>query len=107
MSQHLMTDEIGVRFGIGAGVLFFLTGAVVAGRLPGAYGVALLLAATWMLSAWLDGPHAIGLGVAGWAFATGFSVNTLGVLTVAPVDLLRLSVFALVAATSSQLGGPA
>jgi hypothetical protein len=107
MSQHLLTDQIGVRFGIGAGVLFSLTGVVVAGQLEGAYGVALLLGATGMLSAWLDGPHAIGLGVAGWAFATGFSVNTLGVLTLAPIDLLRLVVFVLAAKATSRFGDPA
>jgi hypothetical protein len=106
MGQHLMTDEVGVRFGIGAGVLFFLTGVVVAGQLQGAYGVALLLVATLMLSTWLDGPHALGLGISGWAFATGFAVNTLGVLTIAPIDLLRLFVFVLAAVSTSRLGGP-
>ena len=107
MAQHVMTDEIGVRFGIGAGVLFFLTGVVVAGQLRGAYGVALLLVATLMLSTWLDRPHALGLGISGWAFATGFAVNALGVLTLAPIDLLRLFVFVLAAMATSRLGGPA
>jgi hypothetical protein len=107
MGQHAMTDEIGVRFGVGGAVLFFLSGVVVAGRLPDAYGVALLLTATGMLSVWLDGPHAIGLGVAGWAFATGFAVNTLGVLTLTPLDLLRLFGFVLAAMATSRLGAPA
>ena len=107
MGQHVVTDEVGVRFGIGAGVLFFLTGVVVAGQLQGAYGVALLLLATLMMSAWLDRPHALGLGVSGWAFATGFAVNALGVLTLAPMDLLRLGVFVLAAMVTSRHGGPA
>jgi hypothetical protein len=106
MAQHLMTDEVGVRFGIGGGALFVLTGVVVAGRLPGEYGVGLLLVATAVLAAPLDGPHALVLGVAGWAFATGFAVNTLGVLTVAPPDLLRLAVFVVVATLTRRLGGP-
>jgi hypothetical protein len=38
MAEQLMTDEVGVRFGIGAGVLFVLTDVVVVGRLPGKYG---------------------------------------------------------------------
>ena len=107
MGQRVMTDEVGVRFGIGAGALFFLTGVVVAGQLRGAYGVALLLVATLMLSAWLDGPHALGLGISGWAFATGFAINAFGVLTLAPIDLLRLVVFVLAATATSRLGGPA
>lgn len=102
-----MTDEVGVRFGVGAGVLFSVTGVVVAGQLEGAYGVALLLVATLMMSAWLDGPHALGLGISGWAFATGFASNAFGVLTLAPVDLLRLVVFVLAAMVTSRLGGPA
>lgn len=106
MAQRVMTDQVAVRFGIGGGVLFFLSGVVVAGRLSDAYGVALLLAATVMLSVWLDGPHAVGLGVAGWAFATGFAINTLGALTLAPVDLLRLFVFVVAATAISRLGGP-
>ena len=45
-----------------------------------------------------------GLGVAGWAFATGFAVNTLGVLTLAPLDLLRLAVFVAGGGCRSRLG---
>lgn len=100
MAQPLMIDEVGVRFGIAAGALFVLTGVVVAGPLSGGYGVALLLVATWVLAATLDRLHALLLGLAGWAFATGFAVNTLGVLTVSPFDLLRLVVFVAAAATA-------
>ena len=106
MSQYLVSDEVEVRFGIGGGVLFVLSGVVVAARLPSEYGVGLLLVGTVLLSAWLDRPHALGLGVAGWAFATGFAVNTLGVLTLAPFDLLRMAVFVLAAVAISRLGEP-
>jgi hypothetical protein len=99
-----MSDEVGVRFGIGGGVLFVLTDVVVVGRLPGQYGVALLLVATAVLAVVLDGPHALLLGLAGWAFATGFAVNTLGVLTFAPSDLLRLAVFVVAATAIGRLG---
>ena len=45
-----MTEQVGVRFGIAAGALFVLTDVVVVGRLPGEYGVALLLVATTVLA---------------------------------------------------------
>jgi hypothetical protein len=104
MAEQSMTDEAGVRFGIGAGVLFVLTDVVVVARLPGEYGVALLLVATTVLAAVLDGPCALLLGLAGWAFATGFAVNTLGVLTFGASDLLRLAVFLIAAAVTARLG---
>jgi hypothetical protein len=107
MGQAVMTDQVGVRFGLGNGVLFLLTGVTVAGRVPGPYGVGLLLVATAVLAVVLDLPHALGLGVAGWAFATGFAVHTLGVLTFTPPDLLRLVVFVLTAASASRLPDPA
>jgi hypothetical protein len=106
MGQYLVSDEVGVRFGIGGGVLLGLSGVVVAARLPSEYGVGLLLVATLLLSAWLDRPHALGLGLAGWAFATGFAVNTLGVLTLAPLDLLRMAGFVVAALLISRLGEP-
>ena len=100
-----MVDQVGVRFGIGGGVLFVLADVVAVGRLPGDYGVALLLVATAVLAAALDGPHALLLGLAGWAFATGFAVNTLGVLTLAPWDLLRLAAFVVAAVGIGRAGG--
>ena len=106
MGQHRASDQVGVRFGLGSGVLFVLSGVIVAGRLPAAYGVGLLLLATLLLCARLDVPHALGLGVAAWAFATGFAVNTLGVLTTAPPDLLRLGVFVLAAGLGNRLAEP-
>ncbi|CAI9404699.1 hypothetical protein [Nocardioides sp. T2.26MG-1] len=104
MAQRAMIDQVGVRFGIGAGLLFLVTGAVVVGGLPSAHGVALLLLATGVLAAPLDGPHALLLGLAGWAFATGFAVNTLGLLTLARPDLLRLAVFVTAASVTRRLG---
>jgi hypothetical protein len=107
MAEHLLTDEVEVRFGVGSGVLFLLTDVVVVGRLPDWYGVALLLVATAVLAATLDTPRAFLLGLSGWAFATGFAVNTLGALTVAPSDLLRLAVFILVATVAAGWAGGA
>lgn len=104
MTHHVMTDQPGVRFGVGNGVLFLLTGAIVTGGVPGAYGVALLLVTTSALALALDPAHAAALGVAGWAFATGFAVHTLGELTFAPPDLLRLGTFVLAAALACRLG---
>jgi two-component system sensor histidine kinase KdpD len=103
MAAQVMTEEVGVRFGLGNGVLFLLTGVMIASRLTGAYGVALLLVATAALAVTLDRRHALGLGLAGWAFATGFAVHTLGVLTFAPHDLLRLAVFLLFATAISPV----
>jgi hypothetical protein len=105
MSRYLVSDEVGVRFGLGGGVLFLLSAVVVAAGLPSGYGVGLLLVATLLLSASLDRPHALGLGLVGWAFATGFAVNSLGVLTLAPSDLLRLSGFVVAAALVGRPGG--
>jgi hypothetical protein len=105
MAQPVITDQVGVRLGIGSGVLFGLTGVVVAGGLRGATGVALLLLATAGLATVLDGPHALLLGLAGWAFATGFAVNALGVLTCAPQDLLRLGLFVIAATATGRIRG--
>lgn len=99
-----MTDEVGVRFGIGGGVLFVLTEVVVVGRLSNMYGVALLLVATAVLAVVLDRRHALLLGLGGWALATGFAVNSLGVLTFAPSDLLRLATFVVAATATGWLG---
>jgi hypothetical protein len=107
VAAQVMTDEVGVRFGIGNGVLFVLTAVVVAGRLTGAYGVILLLGATAALAVALDRRHALGLGLAGWAFATGFAIHTLGVLTFAPHDLLLLALFMLSATATSRVRVPA
>jgi len=105
MAEPVMTDQVGVRFGIAAGLLCALTGLLAAGGLPGAYGVALLLVATTLLAAALDAPHALLLGLSGWAFATGFAVNSLGVLTLGPLDLLRLAVFLTAAAAARGRDG--
>ena len=97
-----MTDEVGVRFGIACGALFALTAGVVAAPVASGYGVAALLVVTGLLATTLDLPHALGLGLAGWAFATGFAVHALGVLTFAPADLARLGAFLLLAVLTSR-----
>lgn len=88
-----MTDEVGVRLGIATGLQVCLTCFADALHVPGPVGVAVLLVATLLLASTLDGPHALVLGAAGWAFATGFLVHTLGLLTTGPGDLLRLATF--------------
>jgi hypothetical protein len=105
MSHRVITDQVGVRFGLGNGVLFALTAVVVAVGLRGAPGVAVLFLATVVLATALDAPHAVLLGLAGWAFATGFAVNTLGVLTTAPPDQVRLAAFVVAAVGTGRLGG--
>ncbi|GAA1164542.1 hypothetical protein [Nocardioides aquiterrae] len=102
MAQHVMTDQVGVRFGIACGALFLLTAGVVSAPLSGGYGVAALLLVTGLLATTLDRSHALGLGLAGWAFATGFAVHALGVLTFAPSDLARLGAFVLLAVLTSR-----
>jgi hypothetical protein len=106
MIEDVMSEQAGVRFGISGGALFLLTDVLVVGRLPGEYGVALLLVASTVFAAALNRPCALLLGLAGWAFATGFEVNALGVLTLAPPDLLRLGVFVVAATATGWLGGP-
>ena len=106
MAQHVVTDQPGVRFGLGVGALFTLTDVVAASGFRDQYAVALLLLATTALAAALDVPHALLLGLAGWGFATGFVVNALAVLTVAGPDLLRLGVFVAAAVAAGRTGGP-
>jgi len=93
MAQQQVTDEVAVRCAIGTGLLFVVTGVEVASGVRGEHGVVLLLTLAVVLSAALDRPHALLLGVAGWAFATGFAINTLGDLTLGGTDLVRLAVF--------------
>lgn len=97
-----MTDEVGVRLGIATGLQVLLTCLAAPLRLPAPLGVTLLLLATLLLASTLDGVHALVLGAAGWAIATGFLINTLGLLTTGPWDLLRLATFVLGAAAGSR-----
>jgi hypothetical protein len=102
MAQHVMTDQVGVRFGITCGALFVLTAGVVAAPVADGYGVAVLLVVTAVLATTLDLPHAVGLGAAGWAFATGFAVHQFGVLTFTLPDLARLAAFLVGAVLTSR-----
>lgn len=97
MAERALTDEVEVRCGIGAGALLVLTAVLVTVRPPTVDGVALFLAATVLLAHLLDALRALLLGLTGWAFATGFVVNTAGELTLTPSDILRLAVFLLAA----------
>lgn len=93
VAQPVMTDQVGVRLGLATGLQICLTCTAAALRLPGSMAVAVLLVATLLLASTLDGLHALVLGAAGWAFATGFMINTLGLLTTGPWDLVRLVTF--------------
>ncbi|MGY2704338.1 hypothetical protein [Nocardioides sp. HB32] len=104
MAQRVMTDEVGVRFGMSGGVLFALAALIVASGLRGTLGVVVLFLATTVLATAMDTRHSLLLGLAGWAFATGFAVNTSGVLTLAQLDLLRLVVFVVAALVTSRRG---
>lgn len=99
-----MVDEVAFRFGLGGGLLFVVTGALVAGDAPSGFGVATLLAVSTMAAFALDLRCALALGAVGWAFATGFAVNSLGTLTVTGADLLRLAAFLVCAVLAAWLG---
>ena len=99
-----MTDEVGVRCGLGGGALLVLTAVVVTTGPTGFDGVALYLVATTLLAQLVDPAHALLLGLTGWAFATGFVINSAGDLTFAPGDTLRLGVFLAAAAGVAARG---
>ena len=81
----------GVRVGIGGAALFVATAAGVVVGLPVVGFTVVLAAVTAACAAAVRLPGALLLGVAGWAFCTGFGVNELGELTFAQTDLVRLS----------------
>jgi hypothetical protein len=99
-----MVDEVGFRFGLGGGLVFVATGALVAGGAPPDLGVAALLVVSTVAALALDLRYAVALGAVGWAFATGFAVNSLGTLTVSGADLLRLAAFLACAGLAAWLG---
>lgn len=87
-------DQPGARCGIAGGTLF--AGAAVCTAVP-LHGWSGVLALLLLTAAWcrlLPRRHAVGLAVAGWAFATGFAVNDTGQLTFAAADLARLALYA-------------
>lgn len=86
-------DQPGARLGIAGGTLFVGAAACVAVPLPGWSGVVALLVLTTAWCRFLPLAHSLVLAVAGWAFATGFVVNTAGQLTFAPADLARLGLY--------------
>jgi hypothetical protein len=104
MAQHLMVDEVGFRFGLGGGLLFVTTGAIVAGGALPAVGVGVLLAVTTVTAFAFDLWWALALGVVGWAFATGFAVNNLGALTLSSGGLLLLAAFLAAATLAAWIG---
>lgn len=83
----------GVRVGISGAVLFLTTAAGMVVGLPVAGFTVVLAAVIGACATAVRRPGALLLGVAGWAFCTGFGVNDLGELTFAPADLVRLSAY--------------
>lgn len=83
-----------MRWGIAGGTLFAGAAACTAVPLRGWAGVVALLVLTLLWCRALPVRYAGALGLAGWAFATGFAINTAGQLTFAAADLGRLAVYA-------------
>lgn len=86
-------DQPGVRWGIAGGTLFAAAAACAAVPLAGWAGVLTLLVVTLLWCRCLPVGYAGALGLAGWAFATGFAVNTAGQLTFSVADLGRLALY--------------
>ncbi len=93
VSESDLLQLDGVRVGVGGAALFLATaaGAVVGLSVVGFTVV--LVAVTGAFAAAVRRPGGLLLGVAGWAFCTGFGVNELGELTFAQADLLRLAAY--------------
>ncbi|RHW25911.1 hypothetical protein D0Z08_16345 [Nocardioides immobilis] len=83
----------GVRVGAGGAALFLTTAAGVVVGLPVVGFTVVLVAVTGACATAVHRPGGLLLGVAGWAFCTGFGVNELGELTFTQADLLRLSAY--------------
>ena len=79
-----------------------VTAALVAVGMPTLAFTATLGVVTAVFASAVGRRGAVLLGVTGWALCTGFGVNDLGQLTLAPADLLRLSAYV---ACALVLGG--
>lgn len=85
-----LREEPGIRFGIANGLLpvvLLVPWAVGSGVVP---TEVVLVMVAGVACARLPRTVAALTGVAGWAWATGFTENEYGVLTFAPSDLIRL-----------------
>ncbi|MBU2695404.1 hypothetical protein [Pimelobacter sp. 30-1] len=91
-----------VRLGLGGACQAVGAAVCVAVPLAGWYGVAALLALTTAWCVVLPRRLALVLALAGWAWATGFAVNTLGELTFAPADLARLAAYLAIGAWAAR-----
>ena len=101
-----MTDQPGVRFGIANAVVvvaLLVAGGAGLGN-PEIEGVALL--ATGIASAGLPTLMTTGVGLAGWAWFTGFVENQYGQLSFSADDVRRLLLFAAVTVVLSWLAAP-
>lgn len=101
--QAGLLGEPQVRFALATGVQFVVIAVIVATRFVGVPGVGLELLTTVVLAIPLPARYGCALGVIGWALTTSFAVNSLGVLTFTPADMVRLTIFiaaSLIAATT-------
>lgn len=89
-STARVTDETWIRFGIAEAALVAALLVASALRLDEQLTLALVALTTVAAGTLLAPVCAAGLGVSAWAMFTGFSENSLGTLTFAGPDLLRL-----------------
>ncbi|RNL62003.1 hypothetical protein EFK50_09245 [Nocardioides marmoriginsengisoli] len=98
-----LVDDPGIWFGIATGlviVTFLIAGLSGFGAVG--TGAAVLLVGG-LAAVRLPGLIALALGIVVWAFYTGFTENSLGQLTFAAGDLVRLAGFAVATVAIAQL----
>jgi len=98
-----MRDEDGLRYG--AAHVGLVAAALTAGAtgMPGPMSFGLIAATTLLGARRLGALWRVGIAVAGWAIWTGFLHHTLGQLTFADPDLVRLAALVAVAIACSLL----
>jgi hypothetical protein len=100
-----ITDEVGLRFGFAEAALVAALLVASLFRLDEQLTLAVVAATTLAAGALLGPVWAAGLGVSAWAMFTGFSENTLGTLTLASGDLLRLALLVVGCAVVAVVAG--
>jgi hypothetical protein len=100
-----ITDEVGLRFGFAEAALVAALLVASLFRLDEQLTLAVVAATTLAAGALLGPVWAAGLGVSAWAMFTGFSENTLGTLTLASGDLLRLALLVVGCAVVAAVAG--
>jgi hypothetical protein len=102
-SRPRLVDEHGIRFGLAEGVLVLAALSAAALHLSLAAALVLLGLAAFAGGYSTSLGWALLVGLSAWAYFTGFLENSLGQLTLAPHDLDRLVVMALLAVAGSLL----